>query len=101
MITFENLGRNAILVVPCPSDGARDDQRHFVHLAAFVREAEQDQVDEFWKKVGQAMYERVNDKPTWLNTAGMGVAWLHVRLDRRPKYYAHGPYKEDGMVSRG
>ena len=41
------------------------------------------------------MSQTVNDKPTWLSTAGMGVAWLHVRLDQRPKYYAHRPYRED------
>ncbi len=24
--------------------------------------------------------------------AGLGVAWLHIRLDDRPKYYRHAPY---------
>jgi len=31
--------------------------------------------------------------PTWLSTAGGGVAWLHVRLDTRPKYYRYNPYR--------
>jgi hypothetical protein len=31
-------------------------------------------------------------QPIWLSTAGMGVAWLHIRLDERPKYYSHKPY---------
>ncbi len=31
--------------------------------------------------------------PVWLSTAGAGVSWLHVRLDDRPKYYGHGPYR--------
>ena len=30
--------------------------------------------------------------PTWVSTAGGGVAWLHVRLDSAPKYYTHRPY---------
>ncbi len=29
----------------------------------------------------------------WLNTEGGGVAWLHVRIDQRPKYYHYAPYK--------
>jgi hypothetical protein len=39
------------------------------------------------------MHQRVSAKPVWLSTAGGGVAWLHVRLDDRPKYYAHAPYR--------
>ena len=30
--------------------------------------------------------------PTWLSTAGMGVSWLHVRLDSQPKYYGFAAY---------
>jgi len=30
---------------------------------------------------------------TWLSTSGLGVGWLHVRLDSRPKYYTYEPYK--------
>ena len=39
------------------------------------------------------MEDRVNEIPVWLSTAGGGVAWLHVRLDDRPKYYSYAPYK--------
>lgn len=31
--------------------------------------------------------------PFWLSTAGMGVSWLHVRLDERPKYYRFQEYR--------
>ncbi|MGB1216866.1 MAG: DUF6940 family protein [Saprospiraceae bacterium] len=30
----------------------------------------------------------------WLSTAGLGVYWLHIRMDNRPKYYKHKAYKE-------
>lgn len=33
------------------------------------------------------------DVPIWLSTSGLGVYWLHVRLDTRPKYYNHDEYK--------
>ena len=28
-----------------------------------------------------------NDRSVWLSTSGMGVSWLHVRIDQVPKYY--------------
>ena len=36
---------------------------------------------------------RVGVKPVWLSTAGAGVAWVHVRLDDRPKYYGYDAYR--------
>ena len=88
--TFSNLGRDAVMVVPCPvgSDSA------YGHLASFTRDAPEPQQHELWKAVGKAMQNRLSDKPVWLSTAGMGVSWLHVRLDDRPKYYGFAPYRE-------
>ena len=95
-IVFENLGRDATLVVPCPpGDAAAPKVDHFAHLASFVRQADDEQVDAFWQLVGRTMREKVGGQPLWLSTAGMGVAWLHVRLDQRPKYYAHRPYRDE------
>jgi len=47
----------------------------------------------FWKLVGGAMERRLGPRPVWLSTAGGGVAWLHVRLDDRPKYYGYAQYR--------
>jgi hypothetical protein len=89
VVEFANLGRDAILVVPCP-DGPHATYRH---LAAFVRQAPEAQKHALWQLVGEAMLRRLSDKPVWLSTAGAGVSWLHVRLDDRPKYYGHAPYR--------
>ena len=89
VVTFPNLGRNAILVVPCPVTAARA----YPDLAAFVRSAPDDQRHAFWTAVGEVMLWRVGDRPVWLSTAGGGVAWLHARLDDSPKYYRHRPYR--------
>lgn len=88
-IAFPNLGRDAVLVVPCPDANANA----YGHLGAFVRGAPEVQRDEFWLVVGLAMRQRINAKPVWLNTAGAGVPWLHVRLDDRSKYYHYQPYR--------
>lgn len=89
VISFLNLGRDAQLVVPTPI-GAH---LCYPHLATFVREAPPSQVLAFWKRVGQEYEQRIHTDPTWLSTAGLGVSWLHVRIDSRPKYYRHQAYK--------
>ena len=87
-VTIPNLGRDAVLVVPTPAG----DPAAYVHVAAFVRNAPEAQRHELWRAVGTATKARLGARPVWLSTAGAGVAWLHVRLDDRPKYYGHRPY---------
>jgi hypothetical protein len=89
VVTFANLGGDAVLVAPCPAD----DDRDFRHLTQFVRTAAPEQQDALWRSVGVAMIARVGTRPVWLSTAGHGVAWLHVRLDSQPKYYRHDAYR--------
>src|SRR5579871_3688340 len=90
VVTFPNLGQDAILVVPCPLGSPTA----YAHLAAFVRQAPLTQQHALWRMVGDVMQRRLSRKPVWLSTAGAGVAWLHVRLDDRPKYYGYRPYRE-------
>jgi hypothetical protein len=89
VVAFPNLGGDAELVVPRPVAGPFA----YGHLAAFVRHAPEAQRHALWRLVGEAMRRRLGNKPVWLNTAGAGVAWLHVRLDDRPKYYGFAPYR--------
>ena len=85
---FPNLGADATLVVPreCAPTPVYTD------IASFSRSAPEDQQQEFWAAVAQTMEVRCGDLPVWLNTAGGGVAWLHVRLDDAPKYYRFAGY---------
>jgi hypothetical protein len=90
VVEFPNLGKDAIMVVPCPNDPLSA----YGHLAAFVRQAPELQIHALWELVGAAMERRVGTAAVWLSTAGAGVSWLHIRLDDRPKYYGHTPYRE-------
>ena len=89
VVEFSNLSRDAIMVVPCPDDPLSD----YGHLAAFLRHSPEPQQHSLWELVGAAMHRRLGPRPVWLSTAGGGVAWLHVRLDDRPKYYGYAPYR--------
>ena len=90
VIEFPNLGKDAVMVVPIPLGPPSA----YGHIAAFVRQAPEPQRHALWKLVGAAMERRLGTKPVWLSTVGAGVSWLHVRLDDRPKYYGHAPYRE-------
>lgn len=95
VVNFLNLGADAELVVPTP----RAPAEVYPHLLAFVRGAPQAQRLAFWPAVGAAVDARLSEQPLWLSTAGLGVFWLHVRLDCRPKYYTHGPYRSETRFS--
>jgi hypothetical protein len=90
VIEFPNLGKDAILVVPCPSGPLSANG----HLGAFLRQAPEPQKHALWQLVGGTMQRRLSSRPVWLSTAGAGVSWLHVRIDDRPKYYGYRPYRE-------
>ena len=92
VVAFPNLGRDAMMIVPCPQGSLSA----YSHLGAFVRQAPEPQRQALWQQVGASMQHRLNAQPVWLNTAGAGVAWLHIRLDDRPKYYGYRPYCEGG-----
>jgi hypothetical protein len=59
-----------------------------------VHRAPLSQVGELWRVTAEALETRLGDVPVWLSTAGLGVYWLHIRLDSRPKYYRHRPYAD-------
>ncbi len=89
VVEFPNLGGDAILVAPTPASPLSA----YAHIGAFARRAPAAQRRALWSRVGAAMARRLGPRPVWLSTAGGGVPWLHVRLDDRPKYYGHEPYR--------
>ena len=87
---FLNLGKNARLVIPTKQSKAEI----YKHFGSFIFNAEALQIQAFFNKVGAVVQQEIENKPMiWLNTSGMGVIWLHVRMDTKPKYYKTKNYK--------
>lgn len=92
VISFPNLGGDALLIVPCPGV----ELAAYPHLATFVRHAPRAQIHALWQTLGEQLECRLQERPIWVSTSGLGVHWLHLRLDSRPKYYTFVPYKQFG-----
>ena len=88
VVGFASLRKDAWLIAPCPRSAV-----DCTHLGRFMATATEVHAVALWRAVGEALQARVAATPLWLSTAGLGVSWLHVRLDSRPKYYRHDPYK--------
>lgn len=89
---FPNLGHDAVLVAPRPGG----DGEQAAHLVDFLRTARSSRRRALWTAIGSACQERLSarpDAPLWLSTSGLGVPWLHVRLDDRPKYITWRPFR--------
>jgi len=91
-VGFDNLGGDAFLVVPTPTSPHAD----YTHLASFCRTAPFAQQCALWRLVSVSVTERLGDRPLWLSTSGLGVAYLHIRVDQRPKYITFKPYRATG-----
>jgi len=100
---FPNLGNDATLISPLPQSGINE--ASYSHLASFIRNAPQEQITQFWKLSAKSYieelkhkHERINEHVgTWFSTNGMGVAWLHLRIDSVPKYYSYGSFTKPGL----
>ena len=94
VVSFSNLGKDAILIVPCHL--AHESPNPYTHLANFIRLGNERQIKSFWQEVARQMQKRLRvkqGKKVWISTCGLGVFWLHVRLDTSPKYYSYTAYR--------
>ncbi len=89
--TFPSLGKDALLLAPNTQSA-----QPFTDFAYFARRATALQQKAMYQRLSQVLQERISASyrtPLWLSTSGMGISWLHIRFDSRPKYYTYKPYK--------
>ncbi|MFT6130708.1 MAG: hypothetical protein ACJATN_002439 [Neolewinella sp.] len=90
---FPNLSGEALLVVPNQPEDISFNGRD---LISFLQTAPTDLIHDLWKSIGQETAKAIAaDAPfQYLSTHGLGVLWLHIRLEEQPKYYHHRPYRQ-------
>merc|ERR1712178_628268 len=70
----------------------------YTHIASFFRQAPPEQQDRQWLTLARALDERLREvgrrTNVWVSTNGLGVSWLHMRLDLTPKYYQYKAYRD-------
>ncbi len=97
VISFYNLNKDAMLIVPLPIHVDNYNYLDYSHFANFIRNAPEYQIIEFWeiisKSVNNMLSQSDSNKFYWLSTSGLGVSWLHIRIDSQPKYYNYKLYK--------
>jgi hypothetical protein len=83
VVSFLNLSKKSLLVVPMPRKG-----KDYSSLKKFIDNSSDNQQMELWKEVAYQVENllKTNNK-VWISTHGLGVPYLHVRLDLYPKYY--------------
>ena len=97
VVAFDSLRGDARLIAPQP---IAENHKCYAHLASFVRQAPGPQVAAVWRRAAHEYLQRLaaqqaqQQAPIWFSTSGMGVYWLHFRLDSVPKYYTYEPYKK-------
>lgn len=98
--SFRNLGGDAVLIAPRPAEN-NNDVKVYTHLAAFLRGASMKQITDLWKFAATEYQKRLdsstngNRETVWFSTSGLGIAWLHLRLDSQPKYYQYRPFARE------
>ena len=86
---FPNLSGDAVLIAPRPLDNFSC----YAHFAVFVRHTTLEQQHELLAVLAETVLDAISERPLWISSSGLGVPWLHLRLDSRPKYYSHMPYR--------
>ena len=86
------------LISPCPPiNGTELEKQNYVHLAAFAKNGPANKLKDVLKTSATALIHKINTTSAnwWFSTSGHGVAWLHVRIEPRPKKYRYDAYKQD------
>lgn len=80
---FDNLKKDAILVVPKPHSG-----KNYLTLYDFLKNASPSQLKYFKKVTLSGINEGLKRwGQVFVNTHGLGVPYFHLRIDRTGKYY--------------
>ena len=88
VVVFDNLGKDARLVVPSPPTESID----YSSLSRFIEFAPKEQQHAIWRSLANDTIPKLSNQYVWMSVAGGGIPWLHLRVDTEPKYYRYEEY---------
>jgi hypothetical protein len=94
IIWFPNPSNSSILITPCYNHMFPIND--YIHIGTFMRSQNYVQKKNLIKTMFELYLKELSaqhNKKLWLSTHGKGVAWLHIRIDKTPKYISWNPYK--------
>ena len=78
-----NLGKDSVLVVP-----TLNKNKEYPSLFLFMETASEEKKKALWKMVAKEAKKMLKKHDQiWINSSNLGVHYLHVRIDTKPKYY--------------
>ena len=108
---FDSLRGDARLITPLPpSSSSTNKHTHndphiddYTDILSFVRSVSYSPLnaivmDHLLQLTLREYHKLLNMEPAstvWLSTSGLGVSWLHIRLDSRPKYYSYREFAQE------
>jgi len=94
IIWFPNPSNTSLLITPCYNHLYPIND--YIHIGKFMRSQNYLQKKNLIIKMFELYLKELAKQPNlklWLSTHGKGVAWLHIRIDKTPKYISWIPYK--------
>lgn len=86
IVSFYNLKKDCLLIVPNYNDN--DCKSNYLNIYKFIKFAPRSQIHSLFNQISIHINKEIKkNNKIWLNTHGLGVPWLHIRLDFNPKYY--------------
>ncbi|RHZ36563.1 DUF6940 family protein [endosymbiont GvMRE of Glomus versiforme] len=86
-----------ILIIPLPEKNENNEELDYKNLTSFIQNVPDtsEQKQTFWQEVAHQLEANLeSNNPRWLSTHGLGISWLHVRIDKQPIYYSWNEYKQ-------
>ena len=94
IIWFPNPSNTSLLIVPCYNHNFPI--KEYIHIGQFIKSSNIKQKQMLIIKMFELYFELLKQLPEnklWLSTHGKGVGWLHIRIDKIPRYITWNYYK--------
>ncbi len=86
IVNFYNFNKDCLLIVPNYNHSIS--KSSYLNIYNFIKFAPKSQIHLLFHQISLNIYKEFHKtKKIYLNTHGLGVPWIHIRLDYYPKYY--------------